>query len=160
MVTYTVHEPMPHASALQKRAVNMVFIKEGVSWLGLLFGVTWLLVQGLWLEFLALLGAAVAVGALIMALGGSMDMVSWAFTALNLIVAFEVYNLRRWKLERRGYEMVGLVSGRDMEECEQRFFQNWAPLTGGPAARAQAAPSPQMERSEQPVIGFLAPDRP
>ncbi len=160
MVTYTVHEPIPHVSALRKRAVNMVFIKEGISWLGLVFGLPWLLVRGLWLEFLIILGGAIAAGSAIMALGGSMDSVSWAFTALNLIVGFEMYNLHRWKLERRGYEMVGLVSGRDMEECEQRFFQNWAPLTDGPAARPQAVMAPVMERGDHPVIGFLMSDRP
>ncbi|MBC8048748.1 MAG: DUF2628 domain-containing protein [Chitinophagales bacterium] len=162
MVTYTVHEPMPHASAVRERAMNIAFIKEGVSWPGLVFGLPWLLVRGLWLELLVIFGAAVAAGSAMMALGASIETVSWGFTALNLIVGFELFNLQRWKLERRGHEMVGVVSGRDMEECEGRFFQNWAPLIGHYASagpRPHSGGTPAIGNGERQVIGFLTTGR-
>ena len=35
--------------------------------------------------------------------------------------------IERWTLKRRGYEMIGTVSGRDVIECERRFFDSWLP---------------------------------
>lgn len=158
MVTFTVHEAMPPASSVRERAMNIAFVKEGVSWPGFVFGLSWLLVHSLWLEFLVIFGVAVAAGSVIMALGGSMESVSWGFTALNLIVGFEAFNLQRWKLERRGRQMVGLVSGRDREECERRFFESWPPLMAQDAYSSRATQSGKTQTTssgDRQVIGFL-----
>ena len=46
---------------------------------------------------------------------------------LNLLIGFEADALRRWALDRKGWQMLGSVSGRTVDECERRFFDGWLP---------------------------------
>ena len=47
--------------------------------------------------------------------------------ALALMIVFEGDTLRRWALERRGWRMLGSVTGKTAAECERRFFETWLP---------------------------------
>ncbi|MDX2265338.1 MAG: DUF2628 domain-containing protein [Hyphomicrobiales bacterium] len=154
MTTYTVHEPSPPNANPAARAERMVFIREGFSWPGLVFGVLWLPFRGLWLEFAVLGALAVGLAGLVMAAGGSPQSASWAMTFVNLIVAFEINNLHRMRLERKGWRMVGVVSAAGFEDCERRFFQNWEPASAkAPPASAAAFNAPRE------AIGFWPTDR-
>src|SRR5262249_17936540 len=99
MLIYTVHEPSRPAQSLEERAEGVVFIKEGFTGWGFLFGPFWLLFNGLWLEFfLALLLAAGAAAGLI-ALGLDQEQaLNMAYLLLMLIVGFEGNSLKQWRL--------------------------------------------------------------
>ena len=71
------------------------------------------------------------------------------FAGAALLVGFEAATLRRYGLTRRGWKILGVVVGDDLESAERRFFDAWvvgrvplpAPTPGvGPAAPAPSGP--------------------
>ncbi len=142
MRTYTVHEhPDPAADRID-RAEELVFVKDGFSWVAALFAPLWLLVHRLWWP---LLGYVVVSGALqLVQLTAAVDprWLALAAFALNVLIGFEADTLRRWALERRGWHTVGTVSGKTAAECERRFFDAWLPTQPILAASAQSRPPP------------------
>jgi hypothetical protein len=147
MLIYTVYEPGRPAQSLEERADGVVFIKEGFTGWGFLFGPLWLLFNALWFEFvLALLLSAGAV-ALLTQLGLNQGQASWIVNLLlMLIIGFEGNSLQRWRLERKGYVFLASVAGKSFEECERRFFDAWLPTVAKPkaatAARAASSGGP------------------
>jgi hypothetical protein len=147
MLIYTVHEPGRPAQALDERADGVVFIKEGFTVWGFLFGPLWLLFNALWFEFVValLVSAGVAYG--LTGLGLNQEQAPGiANFLLMLIVGFEGNSLRRWRLERKGYVFLASVAGKSFEECERRFFDVWLPTV----AKPRAAPAPQPASSIGP----------
>jgi hypothetical protein len=74
---------------------------------------------------------------------------------LNLIFGFEARNIRRAMLAARGYDVIGVVTGRDLEDAERRFLSEWLPTVsasdGKPAAAARTAP--QSGGGSVPAVG-------
>ena len=126
MKTFTVHEPAEPASDPLKRADQLVFIKEGVAWLALFFPVIWLLVQRMWLVLVLFILAAIGISAAVTSIGADQQIAAWATIALGVLLAFQANDLRRWKLDRKGYRMVAAVAGNSRDDCERRFFADWA----------------------------------
>ena len=126
MKTFTVHEPAEPASDPLKRADQLVFVKEGVAWLALFFPVIWLLVQRMWLVLVLFILALIGVSAATMSLGANQQIAGLSSIALAILLAVQANDLRRWKLNRSGYRMVAAVAGRSRDECERRFFADWA----------------------------------
>jgi hypothetical protein len=127
LVTFTVHEPPNPPADRIERADKLVFVKDGFSWMAALFGPLWMLVNRLWW---ALLGYIVAVVALRLTqkYGGLTESTVGLMTfGMNLLIGFEADTLRRWALDRKGWNMLGAVSGRNRDECERRFFDGWLP---------------------------------
>ena len=112
MLTFTVHEPPTPPADRIERADKLVFVKDGFSWMAALFTPLWMLVHRLWW---ALLGYVLAVVALRLAqkFGGLAEStVGLMAFGLNLLIGFEADALRRWALDRKGWHMLGSVSGR------------------------------------------------
>jgi hypothetical protein len=147
MLIYTVHEPGRPAKALDERADGVVFIKEGFTAWGFLFGPLWLLFNALWFEFIFALLLSAGAAAWLIALGLNQEQASAiANFLLMLIIGFEGNSLRRWRLERKGYVFLASVVGKSFEECERRFFDAWLPAI----AKPKAAPVPQPASSTGP----------
>ncbi len=146
MITFTVHEPPEAPADRIDRAEMLVFVKEGFNWAAAVFGPFWLIAKGLWLALLAYVLIVVAVGAALAAAGAS-DQTSAAMSlALHLILGFEADAIQRLTLDRRGWQMLGTVNGRDRDTCERRFFEAWLP----------AQPMMTMEFHGEPRTGTLA----
>lgn len=125
VVAYTVHEPQENSFDPVERAEGLVFVKDGLSWTALLFAPIWLLAKRYWLALLIyLVLAAVLLGGLSL-LPISPTWYVLAYLALNIIVAFEADSIGRWSLDRKGYHMIGTVSGASTRDCERRFFERW-----------------------------------
>ena len=128
MRVYTVHESNDPPSDRSDRAEALRFVREGFSWSAAIFAPLWLLLRGFWL---ALLLYIVVVAALIFgteALGGvGAEIQSLLLIALHVLVGFEADTIERWTLGRKGWQMIATVSGRDVVECERRFFDAWLP---------------------------------
>lgn len=148
MVTFTVHEP-PHPSADRvDRADELRFIKDGFSWLTALVPPLGLAAKGLWLPFVIFCVAIGLVSALISALGADASWTGLVLTAVGLYLGFEVSTIERAMLDRAGWRMLGTVSGRNIAECERRFFESWLPdqpvitvkRRGGPSAGGSTLP--------------------
>jgi hypothetical protein len=103
----------------------------------------------------ALLGYVLAIVALRLAqkFGGlSESTVGLMIFGINLLVGFEADTLRRWALDRKGWHMLGSVSGRTVDECERRFFDGWLPSQPVLRPTSDSGSSP---RRRWPVIGSL-----
>ena len=155
MIVYTVHEPGIPAKSLDERADEVVFIKEGFTWWGFLFGPLWLLFNALWFEFAGavLLAAAVNSGLTQLELKDQAEAI--AYLMLMLIVGFEGNGLRRGRLERKGYVYLASVAGAAWRSASGAFsthgFLPW------PAGRRAGAHGGARQPRRAP--GGIGPDR-
>ncbi|MBB4304324.1 hypothetical protein GGD81_003382 [Rhodobium orientis] len=142
-------------------AVRTAFVKDGFSWVALFFAPLWALYHGLWL----VLGLWIVVSLAIGAVGdffsmGAGEVLSLAF---SLLFALEANQLRRWTLQRRGWELSGIVVGRDREDYERRYFDRLL-VRGQP--QDETIPATERRRAEPPrtragtgVIGSMPTPR-
>ncbi len=73
---------------------------------------------------------------------------SWSGLVLGAIgfyLGFEVSSIERYMLDRDGWRMVGTVTGRNIAECERRFFETWLP--DQPVVTVKPQPSAARERA-------------
>jgi hypothetical protein len=126
VAVYTVHEPPEGRSGRLERAESLVFVKDGFSWAAALFAPIWLLLQRQWLAFLGYIVTAIAIGAGLAALDAE-HWTGFALLGLHLLIGFEADSLRRRRLDRRGWRLVGTVTGPRLVDCERRFFEDWLP---------------------------------
>jgi hypothetical protein len=75
------------------------------------------------------------------------EVLGWASLAISVIFAFEASDLRASALERRGYRLAGVATGRDRTEAELSFFSTWLPEQAKAARTAERGP--QARRSGQ-----------
>jgi hypothetical protein len=127
LATYTVHEPpAPNADRID-RATELEFVKDGFSWLTLICPPLGFLAKGLWLLAIVYVFAA---GLLAYALEKLKVDQQWAgllFLAINVYLGFEISSLKRWMLRQKGWRTLGVVNGKNIAECERRFFEGWLP---------------------------------
>jgi hypothetical protein len=160
MSVYTVHERAMPSLIPGKRAEDLVFVKEGFSWLAFFIGGFWLLLRGLWLEFLIFMALAVVTGTILLGIGLPAEHVQTLLMFFNIVLGFHFYDLQRWKLERRDFKIAGVVTGAGLHECEQRFYARWLPLIQTEremhtSARPAGLPAGGTRGSiNEPVIGF------
>ena len=126
MVTYSVHEP-PNVSANRlESAEQLVFVKDGYSWLAALVPPLWLLWKRMWLELAIFVGAVGLVAWALNALGAP-NLGNALVLIAQIVFGFEAGALYSAALERRGWRLVGTVSGRNSEDAERRFLEFWLP---------------------------------
>tara|TARA_R110002020_G_scaffold15140_61_gene53498 strand:- start:1858 stop:2385 length:528 start_codon:yes stop_codon:yes gene_type:complete len=154
MAVYTVLLPPPaKASGIEQTAERTVFVRDGFSWLAMLFPVLWLLFNGLWLLLLAFLLVAIGLELGLSLIGGPVP--GLAGLALAVLFGFEANGLRRWALMRRGYRFAGIVSGAGRVDCERRFFDSW--LAEGAHAAAPVPPPARKVHPEGRPAARVAP---
>ena len=127
MKTFTVYEPPKAAADRLDRAESLVFIKEGFTWSAAAFAPLWLLANKLWLGFGAYLAAIALIKTGAWLIGAGPAGINAALIALHLLIGLEADNIKRWTLEWQGWQQAGTVNGRNAEECERRFFDDWLP---------------------------------
>jgi len=166
MATWTVHAPegdLGEAIA----ADRLVFAREGFAWAALFLPFLWAPFHRLWVVCLGWLGAIAAIEAADLLAGDAVGTV--LSIAFALWFAASANDLRRWTLERRGWRLVGLASGADLDEAEARFFVKAAGEKGTIAVLPPAPPPPPRfdtpytpPRDLPPIVGYAgAPgDRP
>ncbi|MCH9806325.1 MAG: DUF2628 domain-containing protein [Alphaproteobacteria bacterium] len=125
VVAYTVHEPANSSSDPVERAEALVFVRDGMNWMAFFFAPIWLLVNLMWIPLLGYIAATALVGAVLELIGLNPAWTTMAILGINLIVALEADSMRRWVLQRKGWKMIGTVSGANTRECERRFFEHW-----------------------------------
>jgi hypothetical protein len=68
---------------------------------------------------------------------------------VHLLFALEANNLRRWTLERRGFRLVAVAEGRNIEEAEIRYFSSRE--AGDPALPVPPIPAPPPAPTSVPT---------
>jgi signal transduction histidine kinase len=164
VTVYSVYEPPSDASDIVERADRLAFVKEGFSWPAFLVPILWLLYYRMWLEFVFLALAYVALQLVFGTDAQGQTLFGWASLAIAVLFAFEANDLRAASLERRGYRLAGVASGRDRTEAERSFFAAWLPRQVKTVREAERVPEPRrglepvspMPRSEgEEVIGLF-----
>lgn len=158
MQTYTVHELRYATGAdLESRAEKLVFVKEGFSIWAFLLPWLWFPLKGLWWGLIAYLLISGTIAMMLTLAGMPESVILWGGWIVNLIFAFEARDFQRRKLERNDYALKAVVSGRNLEECELRYLQEWLPdarvYQGHQTVTPPVGPS-ALARSE-PVIGMF-----
>lgn len=147
MLVFTVHEPPAAPPDRLDRAEQIVFVRDGFSLVATALGPFWLLFNGLWLAAAIALTTTVTLVVALYAGGAGSAWIVAVLAAIHLVIGFEGRNIERWTLARRGWSMLGSVSGRDVEECERRFFEGWLPrqpFIGHASLASQAAGSGRL----------------
>jgi Protein of unknown function (DUF2628) len=164
VTVYSVYEPPTQAPDLAERADRLAFVKEGFSWIALLVPVLWLLYYRMWIELILLVLVYVGLQLAFGTHTGGATLVGWASLAIAVLFAFEANDLRAASLERRGYRLAGVASGRDRTEAERSFFRAWLPQQAnaprgperGHVQRREAEAAPAMPGGEgEEVIGLF-----
>jgi hypothetical protein len=158
MKIFTVHEPASLEGRGEAAARRIAFVKEGFSWPAFLIAPVWLVYHRMWLTLLGFLAAGVGLAGLERWLAPGSSLSATIEFALLLLFALEANNLRRWELQRRGYRMRTIVSGRDREECERKFFAGWlaeAPATPAQTVRSSGSTPPAVPPAPSGVIGMF-----
>lgn len=156
MKTFTVHHKTGDADSIITRPEQVVFVPEAFSWMAFIVPLFWLLFHRMWVV------AAIffAVFSMVSAVGIWLGLSSWVMVlldaALSLFIALEGNELRRWSLERRGFKMINIISGRSKPECELEFFRRLTAEKSGPAARPASQRTPQR-LADQPGEGGMFP---
>ena len=155
MITFTVHEPPSPPPDRLERAESLVFVKDGFSWAAALFGPVWLLVHRLWWALLGYVVICAGMEAVRWAAGLDPGWVTVGALGLALLIGMEAGTLRRWRLDRKSWRMIGSVSGRKADECERRFFEEWLPKQPvvPPPLPSFTSGGPSPRRT--PIIGSL-----
>jgi len=120
MNDYTVHlkGSQDDPAALERS----VFVREGLSMAGLVFGPLWLLWNRLWLELAVWLAIETGLFAWALLASPAPFAVIGLFVLMHVGLAFEAAPLRRLSLDRRHYQMVTIVHGRRQLDAERSFF--------------------------------------
>ena len=152
MRTYLVFEPAAGGHSLEA-ADRILFVREKFSWTALIFAPLWLLWHRLWLGLLGWFTAEIIIGLVGWALMLDQTIASIAGLIPSLLVALEGTELRRMKLQRRGYRYAGVVVAEDLEDAERRFFTGWVARAKTAMFPPPLAPLPPL--APTPVIGLF-----
>jgi uncharacterized protein DUF2628 len=164
VTVFSVYEPPTEAQDVTERAERLAFVKEGFSWVAFLVPLLWLIFYRMWVEFILL---ALVYIALQLAFGTGAQgqtLVGWASLAIAVLFSFEANDLRAASLERRGYRLVGVASGRGRTDAERSFFSSWLAQQAKAGRepernhepRREADPGPSRPRGEgEEVIGLF-----
>jgi hypothetical protein len=143
LVVYTAYEPPKVSRDRIERATQLVFVKDGFTWLAAFAPVVWLLIKGLWLELFLFLAGATALTWGIEALGADPTLSGMLLLIVQIVIGFEAGAIQGAALERRGWRLVDTVTGRDQDDCERRFFEAWQPAELASPTPPGDGPAPQ-----------------
>jgi hypothetical protein len=147
VTVYSVYEPPSQVTNVVERADKLAFVKEGFSWPALFVPLLWVLYQRMWIEFVVLALVYVALQVAFGSEAQGQALAAWASFAVSVLFAFEANDLRAAALERKGYRLAGVTSGRDRTEAERSFFTAWLPQqTSAPRAPSR---SPEARRENE-----------
>lgn len=169
MTVFSVYEPISEDGGIAARADRLAFVKDGFAWLALFVPAFWLIYHRMWIELFVLLAALIA---LQFAFGSDrlgQELFNWVALAVVVLFAFEANDLRGAALERRGYRLAGIATGKDQSDAERSFFSAWLPQQEKAAQQAQPAktaahaakalaPKPPLSSSQgggEEVIGLF-----
>lgn len=140
MSVYTVHQPPSRAGNPASDPEGYVFVRDGFSFWAFLFGPLWMLRHRMWLVLVGYVLVSGGLEGLARVAGASRFGIGLIGFLISLLVGLEAGTLRRFTLSRRGYRSVGVVSGHDLEDAEQRFFDSWLKQPSDRATSPAAAP--------------------
>ena len=123
MNVYSIHVRGDAQGDKNNQAVKLVLVKDGFSLAATIFGPLWALVQGLWEVAIIIFVFYVLMGFLINEFVPGAAAATAAQVGAAVLVGIVANELRRWSLDRRGFEERDTVLGSDSADAERRFFE-------------------------------------
>jgi len=157
MALYSVYLPSSGQMTTQEIMGRAIFIKDRFSWGAFLVPPLWLGYRRIWRWLLvyALLEGLLIVGATNIALNPALTGI------VSLLIAFFIGICgREWwgaALERRGFELAGIVQGETPEDAERRFYDHYRSARPRNLVVQPFSTSMSQPQREPGVIG-LFPD--
>jgi Protein of unknown function (DUF2628) len=165
MSIYTVHQPPLGAADPLPAPEKFAFVRDGFSFWAFVAAGLWMLWHRMWLVLLIYVAAAVGADAAMHYARVPVAAVAIAGLFGSLLVGLEAATLRRFTLARRGWKDIGIVSGHDRQDAEQRFFDAWVRAAAAklaepsaPPAYPASSPVPRMPQSPDVIGLFPKPD--
>jgi uncharacterized protein DUF2628 len=161
MSIYTVYQPPLRAADAFPDPERFVFVRDGFSFSAFLLAALWMFWHQMWLVLLLYVAVALGAETALYYAGVPAAIIGITGFMASLLLGIEAATLRRFTLARQGWKDVGIVSGHDQQDAEQRFFEAWVHAAAGkPAQPAVHAPHPvssPVPRMPQPpdVIGLF-----
>jgi hypothetical protein len=149
MAIYTVHQPPLGAGAAEP--YRFVFVRDGFSWSAFLLTPLWMLWHRLWLVLLLYILVSGSLEAGLRVLGAPIFTLVLVGLLISLLVGLEASTLRRFKLARRQWRNIGVVTGDGVEEVERRFFDAWIRQTPPRRPAPPSAPAAASGGSAGPA---------
>ncbi|HSP50342.1 MAG TPA: DUF2628 domain-containing protein [Pseudolabrys sp.] len=143
MPTFTVHQPPPRKGEAANAPERFVFVRDGFHFWAFVLAPFWLLRYRLWLAFAICLAASILLGIGLLLIGASSTVQFLVGLLIALLIGFEVATIRRWKMSRRGWKMLGFVVGEDTEAAERHFYAEWCKRAREAPPAPPAAPEPR-----------------
>jgi hypothetical protein len=157
MALYSVYLPSSGQMTTQEIMGRAIFIKDRFSWGAFLIPPLWLGYKRIWRWLLvyALLEGLLIAGATNIALNPALTGI------ISLLIAFFIGICgREWwgaALERRGFELAGIVQGETPEDAERRFYDHYRSARPRNLVVQPFSASSSQSTREPGVIG-LFPD--
>ena len=107
----------------KNQVAKLVLVKDGYSLAATIFGPLWALVLGLWETAIIIFVFYTLMGFLISELIDGTNAVMAAQVGVAILIGIVANELRRWNLDRRGFEERDTVLGSDAADAERRFFE-------------------------------------
>lgn len=131
---------------------DIAFVKDGFSWWAMLFPLFWSLFNRMWLVSLGYLALVVILTVIAEAFGAStggiLSIVATAFFAL------EAGHLRSWSLQRKNWQVVGVVAAGNLQEAEIRFFDQLADTEASTKTTTSPPGAFTPQTSDTSVVGL------
>ena len=157
MAVYTVHQAPTRADTASV-AERFVFVRDSFSWWAFLLAPLWMLRHRMWLVLLGYVVISGAIEAALVRFGASRAAIALVGLLISLLVGLEASTLRRFALRRRGWSNVAIISGKDLEDAERRFFDAW--LRAAPSRSSATNAAPPSPPSGAPVGVQRVPQTP
>jgi hypothetical protein len=154
MAIFTVLTPPAGDSDARERADRTLFLKDGFVLSAFLFTGLWLLAKRLWLALAVFVALWAAIGFGGRAVGVHPLGLLLAQVLIGLYLGLEGHALIERKLLRKGWRVVGVVEGKEIEQVERRFFEQAGALEAGDAA-ATAPGRPRAAQATAPAYGVI-----
>jgi Protein of unknown function (DUF2628) len=160
LVVYNAFEPPVAQGPAIERAERVVFVRDGFHWLAAIFPAVWLLVKGLWLEFIFFVVGVVLLSWALEAIGVASAIVGAVLIVLQIMIGFEAGTIQGASLDRRGWRLAGTTVGRDQAECERNFFASWLPAQSDVPYDGSTPPPPSWsDNMRSQALGMIASAR-
>ena len=161
MSIYTVHPPPLRVADAFPDPERFAFVRDGFSFPAFLLAALWMLWHQMWLVLLLYVAVALGAETALYYAGVPAAIIVAVGLIASLLLGIEAATLRRFTLARQGWKDVGIVSGHDRQDAEQRFFEAWVRAAAGkrakpavPAAHQVSSPVPRRPQSPE-VIGLF-----
>jgi len=164
MPFYTVHEPPLRAADTLADPDRIVFLRDGFYWWAFLLTPFWMARHRLWLVLVLYLLVSLVIEKALRIAGAGVTAITVVAMLISLLAGLEAGSLWRFTLNRRRWRNVGIVSGADVEDAEQRFFETWVreaeARTAAPPAKMpeMAGYAPAVRSTENSGIIGLFPE--